>query len=208
VIGPLTDPTTHGGDADDAFHVVCPSLPGYGFSDKPDRPGWGIDRIAGAWAQLMARLGYERYGAQGGDWGTSISTTLAQRDPDHIVGIHLTPPLAPPDPATFDTLTERERAALVSLEHAAEWDSGYSRVHATRPQTIGYGLADSPAALCAWIIEKFWAWTDCDGHPENASRATSCSTTSCSTGSPVPAPRPRASTGKASARWTSGSPAR
>ena len=116
----------------------------------------------------MARLGYERYGAQGGDWGTSISATLAQRDPDHIVGIHLTPPLAPPDPATFDNLTERERAALASLEHAAEWDSGYSRVHATRPQTIGYGLADSPAALCAWIIEKFWAWTDCDGHPENA----------------------------------------
>ena len=168
VIDPLTDPTTHGGDADDAFHVVCPSLPGYGFSDKPDRPGWGIDRIAGAWAQLMARLGYERYGTQGGDWGTSISATLAQRDPDHIVGIHLTPPLAPPDPATFDNLTERERAALESLEHAAEWDSGYSRVHATRPQTIGYGLADSPAALCAWIIEKFWAWTDCDGHPENA----------------------------------------
>ena len=168
VIDPLTDPTTHGGDADDAFHLVCPSLPGYGFSDRPDRRGWGIDRIAGASAQLMARLGYERYGAQGGDWGTSISATLAQRDPDHIVGIHLTPPLAPPDPATFDNLTERERAALASLERAAEWDSGYSRVHATRPQTIGYGLADSPAALCAWIIEKFWAWTDCDGHPENA----------------------------------------
>jgi pimeloyl-ACP methyl ester carboxylesterase len=167
VLGPLTDPTAHGGDSADAFHVVCPSLPGYGFSDKPTRPGWGVERIAAGWAVLMARLGYERYGAQGSDWGTSISTSLAQQDPEHVVGIHLTPPLAPPDPATFDDLTERERAALASLEHSAEWDSGYSREHATRPQTIGYALVDSPAALCAWIIEKFWAWTDCDGHPEN-----------------------------------------
>jgi epoxide hydrolase len=168
VLGPLTDPTAHGGDAADSFHVVCPSLPGYGFSDKPARPGWGVERIAAAWAVLMARLGYERYGAQGSDWGTSISTSVAQQDPDHVVGIHLTPPLAPPDPATFDDLTERERAALASLEHSAEWDSGYSREHATRPQTIGYALVDSPAALCAWIVEKFWAWTDCGGHPENA----------------------------------------
>jgi pimeloyl-ACP methyl ester carboxylesterase len=168
VIGPLTDPTAHGGDAADAFHVVCPSLPGYGFSDKPARPGWGVERIAAAWARLMARLGYARYGAQGGDWGTSISTSLAQQDPDHVAGIHLTPPLAPPDPATLDDLTEAERAALASLEHAAEWDSGYSKEHATRPQTVGYGLVDSPAALCAWIVEKFWAWTDCHGHPENA----------------------------------------
>ena len=167
VLGPLTDPTAHAGDAADAFHVVCPSLPGYGFSDKPARPGWGLERIAAAWAVLIARLGYERYGAQGTDWGTSISTSLAQQDSDHVVGIHLTPPLAPPDPATFDDLTERERAALASLEHSAEWDSGYSREHATRPQTIGYALVDSPAALCAWIVEKFWAWTDCDGHPEN-----------------------------------------
>ena len=168
VIGPLTDPAAHGGEARDAFHVVCPSLPGYGFSDKPERTGWGIERIAGAWVQLMARLGYERYGAQGGDWGTSISAALAQHDPDHVAGIHLTPPLAPPDPATFHALTERERAALASLEHAAEWESGYSRVHATRPQTVGYGPADSPVALCAWIVERFQAWTDCDGHPENA----------------------------------------
>jgi pimeloyl-ACP methyl ester carboxylesterase len=152
----------------DDFHVVCPSLPGYGFSDKPAQPGWGIERIARAWIELMARLGYERYGAQGSDWGTSISTRIAQQDPDHVVGIHLTPPLAPPDPATFDDLTEPERAALAAIEHSAEWDSGYSRMHATRPQTIGYSLTDSPAGLCAWIVEKFWAWTDCDGHPENA----------------------------------------
>ena len=167
VIGPLTDPAAHGGDPADAFHVVCPSLPGYGFSDKPQRPGWGVERIADAWAELMARLGYERYGAQGSDWGTSISACIGQTDPDHVAGIHLTPPLAPPDPATFDDLTDGERAALASLEHAAEWESGYSTEHATRPQTIGYALADSPVALCAWIVEKFWAWTDCDGHPEN-----------------------------------------
>ena len=158
VIGPLS------GD----FHVVCPSLPGYGFSDRPQQPGWGIERIARAWIELMARLGYERYGAQGSDWGTSISTRIAQLDPDHVVGIHLTPPLAPPDPATFDDLTESERAALDAIEHSAAWDSGYSRMHATRPQTIGYPLVDSPAGLCAWIVDKFWAWTDCDGHPENA----------------------------------------
>jgi pimeloyl-ACP methyl ester carboxylesterase len=167
VLGPLTDPTAHGGAAADAFHVVCPSLPGYGFSDKPARPGWGVERIASAWAVLMARLGYERYGAQGSDWGTSISASIGQQDPGHVAGIHLTPPLAPPDPATIDDLTQRERAALASLEHSAEWDSGYSREHATRPQTIGYALVDSPAALCAWIIEKFWAWTDCDGRVEN-----------------------------------------
>jgi pimeloyl-ACP methyl ester carboxylesterase len=167
VIGPLTDPTAHGGDASDAFHLVCPSLPGFGFSDKPNRPGWGIERIAAAWIELVARLGYRRYGAQGSDWGTSISALVGQRDPEHVVGIHLTPPLAPPDPATSGDITERERAALDSLERAADWESGYSREQATRPQTIGYGLVDSPAALAAWIVEKFWAWTDCDGNPEN-----------------------------------------
>jgi pimeloyl-ACP methyl ester carboxylesterase len=166
VIGPLTDPAAHGGDPADAFHVVCPSLPGYGFSGKPSAPGWGIGRIAAASATLMARLGYSRYGAQGGDWGTSISTLLARHDPQHVAGIHLTPPLAPPDPATFGDLTEAERSTLASLEHSAEWDSGYSKEHSTRPQTIGYALTDSPAALCAWIIEKFWAWTDHDGHLE------------------------------------------
>jgi pimeloyl-ACP methyl ester carboxylesterase len=167
VIGLLSDPTAHGGDAADAFHVVCPSLPGYGFSGKPAGPGWGIQRIAAAWAELMARLGYQRYGAQGSDWGTSVSTSIGQQDPGHIAGIHLVPPLAPPDPSTFADLTERERSALASLEHSAEWDSGYSKEQATRPQTIGYALADSPAALCAWLIEKFWAWTDHGGHLED-----------------------------------------
>ncbi|HZD70011.1 MAG TPA: alpha/beta fold hydrolase [Actinomycetes bacterium] len=168
VIGPLADPTVDGGEAADAFDVVCPSLPGYGFSDKPASAGWGVERIAAAWIELMARLGYRRYGASGGDWGTSISTRVGQRDPEHVVGIHLTPPLAPPDPATFDDLTERERAALASLECSAEWDSGYSLEQGTRPQTVGYGLVDSPAALCAWVVDKLWSWTDCDGHLENA----------------------------------------
>jgi epoxide hydrolase len=167
VIGPLTDPTAHGGEAGDAFHVVCPSLPGYGFSDRPARTGWGVERIADAWSVLAGRLGYRRYGAQGSDWGTSITTLLAQQHPEQLAGIHLTPPLAPPDPATFGDLTDRERAAIATLDHAEQWESGYSREQATRPQTIGYALVDSPAALCAWIVEKFWSWTDCDGHPEN-----------------------------------------
>lgn len=167
VIGPLTDPRSHGGDAGDAFHVVCPSLPGYGFSDRPTGPGWDVERIARAWSTLMARLGYHRYGAQGHDWGTSISTRLAQQDTDRVLGIHLAPPLVAPDPATFDELTDAERTALADLERAGN-DDGYSLEQSTRPQTVGYGLVDSPAALCAWIVEKFQAWTDCDGHPENA----------------------------------------
>jgi epoxide hydrolase len=153
VIGPLTE-------AGDPFHVVCPSLPGYGFSGKPDQTGWGIERIARAWAVLMERLGYSRYGAAGSDWGTSVSTLLGPHDRSHVAGIHLIPPLAGPDPATLDDLSDAERAALASLDHSAEWESGYSREHATRPQTIGYALVDSPVAPAAWIVEKFWSWTD------------------------------------------------
>jgi pimeloyl-ACP methyl ester carboxylesterase len=167
VIGPLSDPTAHGGDAADAFHVVCPSLPGYGFSDKPSQRGWNVERIAGAWIQLMGQLGYKRYGAQGSDWGTSISTSIGQHDPDHVAGIHLTPPIAPPDPATLDELSESERVALADLEQRREWEDGYTVEQSTRPQTLGYGLVDSPVGLCAWIVEKFWSWTDCDGHLEN-----------------------------------------
>ncbi|WP_158880386.1 epoxide hydrolase family protein [Amycolatopsis anabasis] len=167
-LGPLTDPVAHGGDAADAFHVVVPSLPGYGFSGKPGRPGWDVDRIARAWAELMDRLGYRRYGAQGGDWGTSITASLARQNPGPLAGIHLNPPLAPPDPATFDELTGPERAALADLERARKDGSGYAAQMSTRPQTIGYGLVDSPVALCAWIVEKFQAWADCAGHPEHA----------------------------------------
>jgi pimeloyl-ACP methyl ester carboxylesterase len=167
VIAPLTDPTAHGGDAADAFHVVCPSLPGYGFSDKPTETGWGVERIARAWAELMARLGYDRYGAQGGDWGSTVTSSIGQQDLDHLVGIHMNMPVAAPDPSSFSDLTDTESAALAALTHYQQWDSGYSKQQSTRPQTLGYGLADSPAGQCAWILEKFWAWTDCDGHPEN-----------------------------------------
>lgn len=163
VIGPLTDPVAHGGEATDAFHIVCPSLPGYGFSDRPAEPGWTVERTADAWVQLMQRLGYERFLAAGHDWGTSVSTSIAQQHPDRVIGIHLIPPLVAPDPATFDTLTDAEAAALHDLDASGESGDGYSLEQSTRPQTIGYGLVDSPAALAAWIIEKFQAWTDCDG---------------------------------------------
>jgi epoxide hydrolase len=142
------------------FHCVVPSLPGYGFSDKPAEPGWGVERIARAWAALMARLGYERYGAQGTDWGTSVTASLAQQDGAHVAGIHLMPPLAPPDPATLDDITEPEQAALDALRRGADNDAGYSTQHRTRPQTIGYALTDSPAGLAAWITEKIRNWTD------------------------------------------------
>jgi pimeloyl-ACP methyl ester carboxylesterase len=167
VIEPLAEPTAHGGEASDAFHVVCPSLPGYGFSDKPQRTGWNTERIARAWAQLMARLGYERYGAQGGDWGAAVTADLGRLDVDHVAGIHLNMAVAAPDQSTFGDLSEFEQQALAALKHYQDWDSGYSKQQSTRPQTLGYGLVDSPAGQCAWIIEKFWAWTDCDGHPEN-----------------------------------------
>ncbi|MFD9890149.1 epoxide hydrolase family protein [Amycolatopsis sp. NPDC059027] len=167
VIGPLTDPTAYGGDAADAFHVVCPSLPGYGFSDKPKQPGWSVERIASAWAELMERLGYSRYGAQGGDWGSVVTMFMALRNPAPLAGIHLNMPTVGPDKDTLDDLTDAERAALASAREFGEWESGYSGQQSTRPQTLGYGLVDSPAGQCAWVLEKFRAWTDCDGDPEN-----------------------------------------
>ncbi|HSA52094.1 MAG TPA: epoxide hydrolase [Yinghuangia sp.] len=168
VLGPLTDPTAHGGDAADAFHVVCPSLPGYGFSDKPSAPGWNVERIGAAWAGLMERLGYARYGAQGGDWGAMVTVATAQAGGDRVAGIHLNMPVAAPDPDTFADLTPVEQRVLQDLSHHREWGTGYSKIQSTRPQTLGYGLADSPSGQLAWIVEKFCEWTDCDGHPENA----------------------------------------
>jgi pimeloyl-ACP methyl ester carboxylesterase len=168
VIGPLTDPVAYGGDASDAFHLVCPSLPGYGFSGKPAEPGWGIARIADAWDELMTRLGYARYGAQGGDWGSAVTSALGIRHPDHLAGIHLNMLIAGPGPDDQADLTEKEKAALASFEYYRDFDSGYNKEQATRPQTVGYGLVDSPAGLCAWILEKYWSWTDCDGDPANA----------------------------------------
>jgi epoxide hydrolase len=165
VIEPLTDPTAHGGDASDAFHVVAPSLPGYGFSDKPATTGWGVPRIADAFAALMARLGYERYGAQGGDWGAMVTASIGHRDAAHLAGIHLNMPIV--IPTTTEDLSPQEQGALDGMTHYQTWEAGYSTQQATRPQTVGYGLVDSPAGQAAWIVEKFWAWTDCDGHPEH-----------------------------------------
>jgi len=167
VIGPLTDPTAHGGNAEDAFHVVCPSLPGYGFSGKPTQPGWGVQKIADTWSTLMQRLGYTRYLAQGGDWGAMVTTCIGIQDPEHCAAIHLNMPIVPPDPATMGELTEAEKSALAGMQHYTDKDSGYSKEQSTRPQTVGYGLVDSPSGQAAWILEKFWSWMDCDGHPEN-----------------------------------------
>jgi len=161
VIRPLTDPEAHGGRAEDAFHVVCPSVPGYGFSSRPTQTGWGIERIAAAWAELMRRLGYSGYGASGGDWGTSISTMLAKLDSEQLLGIHLTPPLVAPDESV--PFTPKELQAVAELKEASATGSGYSAVHATRPQTLAYALADSPVGQCAWIFEKFQEWSDNDG---------------------------------------------
>jgi pimeloyl-ACP methyl ester carboxylesterase len=166
VIEPLTDPVAHGGDAADAFHVVCPSLPGYGFSGRPSAPGWKTPHIAEQWAVLMTRLGYDRYGAQGGDWGASVTTSIGQQDPERCVGIHLNMVIAFPD-GDMGEPTEDEKAALAALMHYQKQEAGYSTQQSTRPQTLGYGLVDSPAGQAAWIVEKFYAWTDCDGHPEN-----------------------------------------
>jgi pimeloyl-ACP methyl ester carboxylesterase len=166
VVEPLTNPSAHGGDAKDAFHVVCPTLPGYGFSDKPKRAGWNVQKIADAWAQLMPRLGYKRYAAQGGDWGAAVTTCIGIQDTANCLGIHLNMPIVAPDPSMAD-LTDREKSALAGMQHYNDWDSGYSKQQSTRPQTLGYGLADSPVGQAMWIIEKFWSWTDCNGHPEN-----------------------------------------
>ena len=166
VIHPLVDQTKHGGKAEAAFHVVCPSLPGYGFSGKPSQAGWGVEKIAETWDQLMVRLGYENYGAQGGDWGAAVTTQIG-RNIGHCDAIHINMPIGRPTPESLQDPTDEEKSALEGLTYYQEWDSGYSKQQSTRPQTLGYGLVDSPVGQMAWIIEKFWSWMDCDGHPEN-----------------------------------------
>ena len=166
VIGPLSEPQNHGLDAGQAFHLVIPSLPGYGFSGKPTETGWSVEKMAETFALLMARLGYDRYLAQGGDWGSAITSAIGRQDPEHCIGIHLNMITVPPDPNAGD-LTEQELSGLAGLAHYQEWDSGYSKQQATRPQTLSYGLADSPSGQAAWILEKYWSWTDCAGDPEN-----------------------------------------
>jgi pimeloyl-ACP methyl ester carboxylesterase len=167
VIGPLADPRSHGGDPADAFHVVCPSLPGYGWSDRPAAPGWKVDRIATAWDRLMDRLGYPRYGAQGGDWGAGVTEAIGRLFAERCVGIHVNLAQFRRPPAD-EELSADERAAVEALDEFQRWGTGYSAEQSTRPQTLGYGLADSPVGQAAWIVEKFQAWSDCDGHPENA----------------------------------------
>jgi pimeloyl-ACP methyl ester carboxylesterase len=165
VIEPLVNPTS--GRPEDAFHIVCPSLPGYGFSGKPSRTGWGVDKIAQVWDTLMVRLSYDRYGAQGGDWGAAVTTQIG-RNRGHCIAIHLNMPIAPPPAGSGGgDLTEDEQQALAAFAEHRKWGTGYSKQQSTRPQTLGYGLVDSPVGQLAWVVEKFWAWTDCDGHPEN-----------------------------------------
>jgi epoxide hydrolase len=166
VIEPLVDPVKFGGKASDAFHVVCPSLPGFGFSGKPTTTGWGVERIGRTWIELMARLGYARYGAQGGDWGSAVTTAIGGLDPEHCAGIHVTLAMGS-RPNVQGEPTPEEKVALAGAKFYADWDSGYSKQQSTRPQTLGYALTDSPSGQAAWILEKFWAWTDCNGHPEN-----------------------------------------
>jgi pimeloyl-ACP methyl ester carboxylesterase len=153
-VGPLTNPTAHGGTAADAFHLVLPSLPGYGFSSRPAELGWNLDRVARAWAALMERLGYTRYVAQGGDVGAGVTDTMGRLAPDGLIGIHtnlLVPALN--DPAALPADTEAERAALAAIKTFQTSGNGYFVEQATRPQTIGYALLDSPVSLAAWMID-------------------------------------------------------
>src|SRR5262245_39837791 len=161
IIGPLTDPAAHGGKAEDAFHVVCPSLPGFGFSGKPRERGWSSQRMAEAFAKLMARLGYERYGAQGGDWGSGIGRWLAGNDGGHCVGAHSNfPSGARPMDDPMRGVTAEELARFEQRMRELNDHRAYGAIQGTRPQTLGYGLNDSPAGLAAWVVDKFWAWSD------------------------------------------------
>src|SRR5256885_873236 len=168
VIEPLTDPVRSGGRAGDAFDVVAPSLPGFGFSEKTREPGFNPTRMAAIEAKLMARLGYDRYGVQGGDWGSVIGTRVALNDAPRVAGLHLNMCRAGPPPAANPT-AGLSAAELDRLNRADAWQSeetGYQRIQGTKPQTIGYALNDSPLGLAAWIVEKFRSWCDCSGNPE------------------------------------------
>jgi epoxide hydrolase len=167
VIPRLTQPESHGGRAEDALHVIAPSLPGYGFSEPTRTRGWDPTRIAHAFIELMDRLGYERYGAQGGDWGAQIATRIGALDAEHCAAIHVNMPIAAP-PAEPVTLTDAEQGDLAAFRQFSREESAYALEQGTKPQTLGVSLNDSPAGLLAWIVEKFRAWSDCDGDPENA----------------------------------------
>ncbi|MCE7003091.1 epoxide hydrolase 1 [Kibdelosporangium philippinense] len=163
-IGPLTDPTAFGGRAEDAFHVVIPSLPGFGFSGRPVETGWTFDRIARAWTQLMSRLGYRQYIAQGGDWGSAVTLALGAQAAPALKGIHLNFFDLAGDMPVTDVSTVDEDVAQASIKHYFSDEFGYALLQSTRPQTVGYGLADSPVGQAAWIYEKLAAWCDGDAH--------------------------------------------
>jgi pimeloyl-ACP methyl ester carboxylesterase len=190
VIGPLSDPESHGARANDAFDLVVPSMPGFGFSAKPQATGWNAERIAAAWVELMKRLGYRRYVSQGGDWGALVTDVMGRRAPEGLLGIHVTTLLGaierPPSPNVQTVLPPEVAKALkygepaptgLSVEEAIAYEgarnfatlgSGFRAIQGTRPETIGYSLADSPVGLAAWFYEKFVEWTDTDGEPERA----------------------------------------
>ncbi|TJW35446.1 MAG: epoxide hydrolase 1, partial [Mesorhizobium sp.] len=179
-VGPLTDPTAHGGRAEDAFDLVLPSMPGYGFSGKPTETGWGPDRIAQTWTELMKRLGYTRYVAQGGDWGSPVSSAMARQAPTGLLGIHINlPAVVPPEIAAVlavggpapTGLTDKERAAFDALSAAAKMGNrSYATMMGTRPQTIGYAINDSPTGLAAWMLGHpgFSRWTYDNSDPEKS----------------------------------------
>ncbi len=190
VIGPLSDPESHGGHAEDAFDVVVPSMPGFGFSGRPQAPGWNPERVAGAWIELMRRLGYRRYVSQGGDWGALVTDVMGRRAPEGLLGIHVTTLLGaierPPTPNVQTAVPPEVVQALkngeppppgLSVEEKIAYEgsltfatrgSGFRAIQGTRPETIGYALADSPVGLAAWFYEKFAEWTDSGGEPERA----------------------------------------
>jgi pimeloyl-ACP methyl ester carboxylesterase len=170
MIGPLTDPVAHGGKAEDAFHVVIPSLPGFGFSGKPREPGWSVSRMSAVVASLMARLGYDRYGAQGGDWGASVARWLGTYDSNHVVAIHLNflPAGPPAEGDRWEGVTAAERERWESRQRELADHRAYAAIQGTRPQTLGFALNDSPVGLAAWILDKFWAWSDHGGDLETS----------------------------------------
>lgn len=176
-IDPLTNPTAHGARAEDAFDVVIPSMPGYGFSARPTDTGWGPDRMGRAWDVLMKRLGYKRYVSQGGDWGSVVADAMGRQAPPGLLGIHVNMPAAVPrnvakalgngDPAPAG-MSANEKAAYDSLDTFFKKNAGYGAMMVTRPQTVGYGLSDSPVGLAAWMYDKFAQWTYSGGDPERS----------------------------------------
>ncbi|MGI9345883.1 MAG: epoxide hydrolase family protein [Gammaproteobacteria bacterium] len=169
LVGPLTQPERYGGDAADAFHLICPSIPGYTFSSAPESSGWNTQKIARTQLELIKILGYNSYGVQGGDWGSMISSSMARQDPDNCLGLHLNMVVAmPPETANpMEGVTELEQKGLQAMQHWQTEGGGYFRIQATRPETLGFGLTDSPVGLAAWILEKFRDWSDCDGDISN-----------------------------------------